>query len=207
MRIIMLSLLNLMLIADQSAVPKLAPTELEQAIQVGSSVVASQIGARLHDGNPFSMWYQTRFGLTLHTPSTWIQYLASRAAFDGNPLKASDVSEDDRAKFLRVFVRPHRLVRHVALVTANDRLPLQAAAVKPCGRLIWFSATGAGNVDNNCTEYRFDWSEVLRRTDSGRREFDVAVTAVAGQIATPGSAREFRKNFRIKLDHLKRLVW
>ncbi len=62
-------------------------------------------------------------------------------------------------------------------------------------------------MDRNCTEYLFDWSEVLRRTDNGQREFDVAVTAITQTAGLTGATREVRKSYRIKRNQLSRLVW
>jgi len=192
--------------ATQAIQSQVTPAELAAAIQTGSALTAEKVGVRLYEANPWSDWSRINFALTVHTPITWIQFLASRAAFDGAPLEPSDVPEEDRAKFLRVFVRPPFMIRHVALVTPGERAPLQATSVSPCRTFISFSSPGPGRMDNSCTEYRFNWTEVLRRTENGQREFDISVTAV-GEARLGGAMAEVRKNYRIKRDHLRRLVW
>ena len=170
-------------------------------------MVASDIGVRINEGNPFSVWTKMQFGLTLQTPITWVQYLSSRAAFDGRPMNVGDISEDDRTQYLRVFVRPAFLIRQVALITPDGGQPLQAKTVRPCRHFISFSAFGMDGMDRNCTEYLFDWPGVLSRTDNGQREFDLAVTAITQTAGLTGATREVRKSYRIKRSQLNRLVW
>jgi hypothetical protein len=54
--------------------------KLQEAINAGSARLAKDIGVKIRDVYPWSLWSQMDFGLTLHGPTNWVQYLSIRTS-------------------------------------------------------------------------------------------------------------------------------
>jgi len=182
---------------------QLTKAEIEQAVAAGLETKPDKIGlhkvgsrTEVYDANA----RQVKMGVSIYTPTAWIQLQAAKAKAQYRTFSASDVTAEMTRPVVRVFVKPY--VAHNLVLRSSD----ESAAIQPvsgdfCQEMMEFG-DGVAWPDQ-CQEFLFSTDDLVKvRNEKG--EFLATVIGVRGDVLS-SNMRPGEWNFGIKQGDLVKL--
>lgn len=182
---------------------QLTKPEIEEAVASGLAARSSAVGlhkvggrTEVYDNNA----RQVRMGVSVYTPTAWVQLQAAKAKAQYRTFSAGNVTADMTRPVLRVFVKPY-VATHLVIKSTDGSTAIQPISSGFCQELMEFG-DGAAFPDQ-CQEFLFSIADLAKVRDE-KGEFVITVLGVGGDVLS-SNPRPIEWNFRIKQNDLVKL--